>query len=97
MACIQWLINPLYTEACDFIFFLNAKKPQKVHHLMLICNYKEFTSLPENRNAALEPDAAGLHQLQTSYEDSVSWKPEHPGWPLPATQGDRHPTGDYFP
>lgn len=40
-------------------------------------NYKEFTSLPENRNAALEPDAAGLIQLHTSYEDSVSWKPGH--------------------
>lgn len=76
MACIQWLINPLYTEACDFFFF-NVKKPQKVHHLTLICNYKMFTSLPENRNAALEPDAAGLLQLHTSYEDSIPWKPGH--------------------
>lgn len=44
---------------------------------MLICNYKMFTSLPENRNAALGPDAAGLLQLHTSYEDSIPWKPGH--------------------
>lgn len=32
---------------------------------MPICNYKAFASLPENRNATLEPDAAGLLQLHT--------------------------------
>lgn len=78
MACIQWLINPLYTEACDF-FSLMLKNPKKVHHLVLICNYKMFTSLPENRNATLEPDAAGLLQFHTSCEDSIPWKPGHPG------------------
>lgn len=46
---------------------------------MPICNYKMLTSLPENRNAILGPDATGLHQLHTSYEDSIRWKPVHPG------------------
>lgn len=38
---------------------------------MLICNCKGFTSLPENRNATVEPDAAGLLLLHTSYEDTI--------------------------
>lgn len=60
------------------IFFLNIKKI-KVHYLMPICNYKMFASLPEKRNAISEPDASGLHQLHTSYEDSIHWKPVHHG------------------
>lgn len=54
-------------------------KKKKVHYLMPICNYKIFTSIPQNRNAILGPDAAGLHQLHTSYEDSIRWKPVHHG------------------
>lgn len=45
-----------------YFFFLNVKKKKrkKVHYLMPICSYKMFTSLPENRNAILGPDAAGF-------------------------------------